>query len=393
MKKKILFVTTSRADYGVCKNLIYLFQSSKKIKFYLIVSGTHLKENFGNTIREIKNNKIKIYKKINILGEKKNNHFDDLVVAKNTFKYFIKTFKKINPDFIIIFGDRYEMLPLAYLAYLNRTKIIHINGGEVSYGAIDESIRHSITKFSDYHFVSNEINKTRVIQMGENPKNVYNYGSLSIDAIKKIKFLNRKQIEKKLKYKLFKKNLVFTYHPETYQKKKHSLDINLILNTLKNYKDIRFFITSPNFDKGSMEIKKVIKNFVKKNSNFIFFDSLGFENYMSLVNLSDGVIGNSSSGIIEIPSLKKGTINIGKRQLGRSRSRSIIDCELNSTSIKRSIKQIYSKSFQKKILKIKNVYEKKNTTYKIYLRIMKLIKKKSTIKQFYLKDEIIKNHT
>ena len=112
------------------------------------------------------------------------------------------------------------MLPLAYLAYLNRTKIIHINGGEVSYGAIDESIRHSITKFSDYHFVSNEINKTRVIQMGENPKNVYNYGSLSIDAIKKIKFLNRKQIEKKLKYKLFKKNLVFTYHPETYQKKK-----------------------------------------------------------------------------------------------------------------------------------------------------------------------------
>ena len=198
MKKKILFVTTSRADYGVCKNLIYLFQSSKKIKFYLIVSGTHLKENFGNTIREIKNNKIKIYKKINILGEKKNNHFDDLVVAKNTFKYFIKTFKKINPDFIIIFGDRYEMLPLAYLAYLNRTKIIHINGGEVSYGAIDESIRHSITKFSDYHFVSNEINKTRVIQMGENPKNVYNYGSLSIDAIKKNKIFKQKTNRKKI---------------------------------------------------------------------------------------------------------------------------------------------------------------------------------------------------
>ena len=186
MKKKILFITTSRADYGACKNLISLLQSSKKIKFYLIASGTHLSKNFGKTINEIKKDKIKIYKKINILKDNKANNLDDLIVAKNSFQYFLKTFQKINPDFYIIFGDRYEMLPLAYLAYLNRSKIIHINGGEVSYGAIDESIRHSITKFSDYHFVANEINKKRVIQMGENPKNVYNYGSLSVDSIKKI---------------------------------------------------------------------------------------------------------------------------------------------------------------------------------------------------------------
>ena len=259
MKKKILFITTSRADYGACKNLISLLQSSKKIKFYLIASGTHLSKNFGNTVKEIKKDKIKIYKKINILKGSKKNSLNDLAIVKNTFQFFKKIFQEINPDFYIVFGDRYEMLPLTYLAYLNRSKIIHINGGEVTYGAIDESIRHSITKFSDYHFVANEINKKRVLQMGENPKNVYNFGSLSVDSIKKIKLLDKKKLERNLKSKLLKKNLVFTYHPETYLKKNQTSDINLILKAIKKYKDIKFFITSPNFDKGSKEISKKIK--------------------------------------------------------------------------------------------------------------------------------------
>ena len=384
MKKRILFVTTSRADYGACKHLISLLQSSKKIKFYLITSGTHLSKEFGKTINEIKKDKIKIHKKIDIIKDKKKNNLNDLTIANNAFNFFKNIFQKINPDFYIIFGDRYEMLPLAYLAYLNRTKIIHINGGEVSYGAIDESIRHAISKFSDFHFVANEINKRRVLQMGENPKNVYNYGSLNVDSIKKIKFYNKTQIEKNLKTKLFKKNLVFTYHPETYLKTNQSSNINIILKSLKKFKNIKFFITSPNFDKGSKEIRRQIINFSKKNSNFIFFKSLGFENYLSLVNISDGVIGNSSSGIIEVPSLKKATINIGNRQQGRSRSSSVIDCKLNVNSIENSIKKIYSKSFQSKIKKVNNVYEKKNTTSKIYLEIMNIIKKKKLIKKFHL---------
>ena len=354
MKKKILFITTSRSDYGSCKNLISLLQLSKKVSFYLAVSGTHLSKNFGETIQEIKKDGISIFKKVDILRNSKKNKLNDVEIVNNTFKYFKNIFKKINPDFYIIFGDRFEMIPLAYLAYLNRSKIIHINGGEVTYGAIDESIRHSITKFSDFHFVANEINKKRVIQMGENPKNVY------------------------------KKNLVFTYHPETYLKTNEKLKINLILNSLKKYKDIKFFITSPNFDKGSEEIQKKIINFTKKNSNFVFFKSLGYENYLSLINLSDGAIGNSSSGIIEVPTFKKATINIGNRQQGRSRSSSIIDCKLNINAIENAIKKLYSKSFQNKIKKVKNVYEKPNTTSRIYSKILQITKKKDVIKKFYL---------
>ena len=384
MKKKILFITTSRSDYGSCKNLISLLQLSKKVSFYLAVSGTHLSKNFGETIQEIKKDGISIFKKVDILRNSKKNKLNDVEIVNNTFKYFKNIFKKINPDFYIIFGDRFEMIPLAYLAYLNRSKIIHINGGEVTYGAIDESIRHSITKFSDFHFVANEINKKRVIQMGENPKNVYNYGSLSVDSIKKIKFYSKKQIEKNLKTNFFKKNLVFTYHPETYLKTNEKLKINLILNSLKKYKDIKFFITSPNFDKGSEEIQKKIINFTKKNSNFVFFKSLGYENYLSLINLSDGAIGNSSSGIIEVPTFKKATINIGNRQQGRSRSSSIIDCKLNINAIENAIKKLYSKSFQNKIKKVKNVYEKPNTTSRIYSKILQITKKKDVIKKFYL---------
>ena len=169
MKKKILFITTSRADYGPCKNLISLMQSSKKIIFNLIVSGTHLSKSFGKTVKEIKKDKIKIYQEIDIFKDTNKKGLDDFDVVQNTFKLFKNIFQKINPDFYIIYGDRYEMLPLTYLAYLNRSKIIHINGGEVTFGAIDESIRHSITKFSSYHFVANEANKKRVIQMGEDP--------------------------------------------------------------------------------------------------------------------------------------------------------------------------------------------------------------------------------
>ena len=158
----------------------------------------------------------------------------------------------------------------------------------------------------------------------------------------------------------------------------------MILNSLKKYKDIKFFITSPNFDKGSEEIQKKIINFTKKNSNFVFFKSLGYENYLSLINLSDGAIGNSSSGIIEVPTFKKATINIGNRQQGRSRSSSIIDCKLNINAIENAIKKLYSKSFQNKIKKVKNVYEKPNTTSRIYSKILQITKKKDVIKKFYL---------
>tara|TARA_B110000008_G_C16972260_1_gene564420 strand:+ start:2471 stop:3637 length:1167 start_codon:yes stop_codon:yes gene_type:complete len=388
VKKKILFITTSRADYGQCKNLLLHLQSCKKIKFNLIVSGTHLLESYGKTINEIYNDKITVSKKINIFESiNKRNVTNDIDISNAAFNKFKNIFKKMNPDYLIIFGDRFEMLPIAYLAYLNRTKIIHINGGEVTMGAIDESIRHSITKLSDYHFVSNDLNKKRIMAMGENKKNIYNFGSLGVDTVNKLIFFSKSKVEKDLKIKLGKKNLVLTFHPETYFKKNISKTLKKILNEIKKLSDIKLFITAPNFDSGSENIRKVLLDFCKKNKNFYFIKSLGIKYYISLVNLSDGVIGNSSSGIIEVPTLKKGTINIGDRQKGRSRSKSIIDCKLDVKEILYSIKKLYSLNFQKKLKLTKNVYEKKNSSKKIFNQILEITRiKEYKYKEFFIYD-------
>lgn len=383
-EKKILFVTSSRADYSPSKSLIKLFKKNLNNNFYLLVTGSHLSKKDGYTIQEITEDKINVDFKINILSFKNKHLKKNTQIVEITFKKFSQFFSKFKPNLLIILGDRFEILPIVYAAYLNNICIAHINGGEVTEGSIDEGIRHSVTKMSYFHFCSTETNKQRIINFGENPERVRNFGYIGIDTLFKSKLLSKQNLINKLNISFNKKNLILTFHPETFktenQNKKKAL---LIINSLLKYKDINFFITASNIDKGGKEINNIFKKVCRKNQNFIYFKSLGEKYYYSLLNFCDGTIGNSSSGIIECPSFKKGTINLGDRQQGRAISKSIIQSSIDKKSIDFAIRKLYSKNFKKKLYSLNNPYAKKNTAKNIFNFIKKTKIPKNNIKKFF----------
>ena len=363
MQKKICVVTTSRSDFGILSDLIKSLNKSNKIILETVVSGSHLAKSYGSTIDEIIESDIKITKKINILDDKYNN-FSVNIFTKSIIK-FGNFFKKKKIDIVLLLGDRYELLAISSVCLLLNIPIAHLHGGEVTEGAIDDVIRHSITKMSFFHFTSTEKYRQRVIQLGENPKNVFNVGSLGVQNLKKIKKISKLDLETKLNIKFNKSNLFLTYHPETLSNVKSETILEYIFKVVSEYKNINLFISLPNFDDKAFQIVKSIKKFSKKNKNCFLFKSLGKEKYFSLISYMDGVIGNSSSGIIEVPSLKVGTVNIGNRQKGRIIPRSVINCQNNYTSIKNGIKKLFSKKFKNDLKNVKNPYEGKNTVKKI----------------------------
>ena len=369
MKKKICFLTSTRADYGLQKNLIKKFKSNKDIETKIIACGTHFSAKFGNTIKEIKKDSLKVDFNIKI------NISDDSAYGSSNFfaslsSKFNKIIRKVNPDLLIILGDRFEMLAAASIAVIHNIPICHLHGGESTEGVIDDSIRHAITKLSSLHFVAHKKYRDRVIQMGENPKNVHCVGALGLGSIINKNFSNKLQIENLLNIKMREKNLIVTYHPVTLTKNSIK-DITELLSALNFFKEICFIITSPNMDTEHNKIITKIKNFVKKNDNAYFFKSLGKETYFDLLNSFDGVLGNSSSGIIEVPSFKKATINIGERQKGRIQSKSVINCKPLKKNIIVSIKKILSHKFKKKLKQNKNLYYLQGTENKIFNIIKK----------------------
>ncbi len=368
-KKKICFLTSTRADYGLLKDLINKFKKSKNINTKIIACGTHFSSKFGFTYRELYEDNLNIDIKIKIKIS------DDSSYASSIFfsefaKKFSRSLKKINPDLLIILGDRFEILAAASVAVINNVPICHLHGGESTEGLIDDSIRHAVTKLSSLHFVSHKKYKKRIIQMGENPSNIYNVGALGLNSIKDQSFASIKQLEKKLNIKTKSKNIIVTYHPVTLQKNTNK-HIDEILKAIKLFKECCFIITAPNMDTEHNQIIYKLKNFAKLRKNIYYFKSLGKQKYFDTLNLCDGVMGNSSSGIIEASSFKKGTINIGERQKGRIQSKSVINCKPIKKDIAKSIKKLISKKFKKSIEKIKNPYFKINTENKILAIIEK----------------------
>ena len=263
-------------------------------------------------------------------------------------------------------------------------KIAHIHGGEVTSGSIDDIIRHTITKFSDLHFVSTEVYKKRVIQLGENPKNVFNVGSLGVENIKITKLIVKEKLEKELSIKFDKYNFLITINSFVEQ----NVSINHFLKNfflvIRKFKDTSFIFTMPNSDLKSDIIRNKILDFCRKNKNSFVFKSLGAQKYLSCMKICDIVLGNSSSGILEAPTLKTATVNIGDRQKGREQANSIINSDYSSEKIYNSIKKSLSLDFKKKIEKTKNPYFKKNTASNIVNIIEKKIFEKNTeIKKFY----------
>ena len=375
--RKICIVTGSRAEYGLLKNLIKKIKKDKNIKLQIIATCMHLIPKFGLTYKEIIKDGFKIdYKvKMPIPSSSSKNITSATGLGMLGFS---KAFTKLRPDLLVVLGDRFEILSASFAALSENIPIAHIHGGESTVGAIDEAIRHSITKMSTFHFPSTKEYKKRIIQMGENPKRVYMVGSLGVERIKKMKFLSKDAIEKKIKFKFGKKNILTTFHPETIGFHSQKKTFKNILTSLKKIQDTTVIFTLPNIDTGSDQIIKMLKNFTKKNKKkYKIFKSMGDELYLSTIKHSDLVLGNSSSGIIEVPSLKVPTINIGDRQLGRIHGKSIINSKSNHLSI---IKNIKIALFKKNKFIYKNPYELKNTSEKI-LKILKKTKIKNIIKK------------
>jgi GDP/UDP-N,N'-diacetylbacillosamine 2-epimerase (hydrolysing) len=376
---KIFLVTSTRADFGLLKNLIFKFKQNSYFDLKIIATGTHFSQKYGFSFSEIKNHKVEIYKRILIANNTSSpkSVLNDMNVLSKSLSTLIK---KDKPDLFIVLGDRYEVFAASLVAYLNKVPIAHIHGGEITQGSLDDGFRHCISKMSNFHFVSHKNYKTRLIKMGENPKTIYNVGALGVENIFKTNFLSKEQLEKSLKIDLKKNILLVCMQPEITKE----LTINLVnetLSALKYYNDKSIIFTMPGADLYNDIIFKKIVTFTKKNSNCFLYNTLGSQKFLSFLKISDAIIGNSSSGIIEMPTFKKPTINIGDRQKGRVKSNSIIDVFSKKSSIKKKIDFIYSKKFNNK--NIINPYKKLNTSQKIISILKKINFAKHKNKKFY----------
>lgn len=382
MKKNVAFVTGSRADYGLLKNLINQFNNDKKnYIFKVLATGMHLQKRYGETIHNIiqdypKNTKII---RMNINGD--NSHAINEYISSGIKKFSIY-FKKNKFDFIVVLGDRTEIFAATVASYYQRIPIIHLHGGEVTKGSLDDSIRHSISKMSSIHFVAHSSYKKRLIQLGEEKNKIFNVGAIGVDSIFLNKKFTKKNILKKYSISLKSKNLLVTFHPDTISSKDNIRQIKILLKTFSKFKDIFYLFTIPNNDINNLTIIKSIKKFEKNNQNSKLVPSLGQTDYFSILKLFDGVIGNSSSGIIEVPYFNKGVINIGHRQDGRIFSKKIISCNITEDEITKSIKKLYSKKF-KTLLNLKeNIYGRQGVAKRIF-KVLKNIKfNENKIKSF-----------
>jgi GDP/UDP-N,N'-diacetylbacillosamine 2-epimerase (hydrolysing) len=371
MKRKICVVTGSRADYGLLKWLMQEIKNDADLELQILVTGMHLSETFGLTYKEIESDGFEINEKVVVL----NDNDSGLSIAKSIglgVTGCAEALERIKPDLIVLLGDRFEIFAAATAALVLTIPVAHLHGGEVTTGAFDESFRHSITKMSHIHFVAAEEYRNRVIQLGENPDLVFNVGGLGVDAISKIKLLSKEEFEKKRGVVFSKKNLLITFHPVTLEAGSAEKQIDELLSALAELNETTLIFTLPNADTGGLSIIAKIEHFVDDYNNAYLFTSLGQIDYLSCVNLVDGVIGNSSSGLTEVPSFKKGTINIGDRQEGRLLASSVISVEPFKNDINAALQTLYLHSFQEKLETTMNPYGESGSSKKVYTIIKQI---------------------
>ena len=354
--KKIAVITATRAEYGLLSKLVTELRrfEGKSFQTHLVVTGTHLSEAYGNTVAEIERDGHRIDYKIPISVSSSS----PMDISDNQAEALVKftdLFLKEKYDGIVLLGDRYETLAFAIAAGNTNTPVFHLCGGDTTEGAIDEWIRHSITKISALHFVTNEDSKRRVIQLGENPNNVFNYGSTSVDNIISIANMTKHEALQSIGMQDCK-YAVCTYHPVTMERACVSEQMEHFLNVIKKTPELQFIVTKSNADMGGAEINSILDEAADKIDNLHIFTSLGIRRYLSLMKWSEFVMGNSSSGIIETPIFKIPTINIGNRQRGRLQVKSIINCNTDEASIKDAINIAMGDSFRKMCKTVKSPY-------------------------------------
>jgi GDP/UDP-N,N'-diacetylbacillosamine 2-epimerase (hydrolysing) len=382
--KTVCVITATRAEYGLLKNIIKLIEKDEELKLVLVATGTHLSKDFGYTVTEIREDKLPISAEIDILVEEEGGISASKTMAKAFYK-FSDFFKNCKPDMLVVLGDRYELLPICACAMNEQIPISHISGGEITEGVIDDTIRHCVTKMSYLHFVSCEAYRKRVIQLGEEPSRVFNFGDVGVENICNMKLMSKSELEQEIGFCLDNPYGVVTFHPVTLEKASALKQLEELLNALKATEDMNFIITKSNADTKGKEINDRIDEFVEENKNCKSYYSLGLLRYLSAVQYSEFVIGNSSSGIVEVPAFGIPTINIGDRQKGRLQANSILNCEPEKEDIIRQIKMARREEFKNNIKIDQNPYKGKDTSKLIIETIKRFlyIEKIELKKQFY----------
>lgn len=366
--RKICVVTGTRAEYGLLSRLMRMIKDSQETQLQLIVTNMHLSSKYGNTYKEIEKDGFTIDRKVPIIDENSNNDSLSTVMEMSRgLKGYAEAYQDLKPDLLLILGDRYEMLAAATAALIMRIPIAHISGGAISEGAFDDAIRHSITKMSQLHFTEAEDYRRRVIQLGEQPGRVFNVGALGVENIKKLPLMSKEEIEADIKFKIDKKTILVTYHPVTLGNHTVEQDITEFMNALSQRPDIRVIFTMPNSDTGSQAIVDAINGFVAKNQErAVAYKSLGVLRYLSVMKEVGAVVGNSSSGLVEVPSFGIPTLNIGDRQKGRLASESVLDCNTDCDSILVGLDRVLSTEFLEVASKSQNPYDKEGTAQAIF---------------------------
>lgn len=381
--RKIAVFTGTRAEYGILYWVMKGLKLEADVDFQLFVGGMHLSREFGLTVEKIEDDGFHITERLEFLLSSD----APVAIGKSMGLALMsasEAFNRHRPDLLVILGDRFEVMAVAQAAMISRIPIAHIHGGETTEGVIDEAVRHSISKMAHLHFTATETYRKRVIQLGEHPDRVFNFGAPGIDSIKKLKLLDRKELSDALGFKLDKSYFVITFHPVTLVDGGDSEALFNLLSALDEYPKYKIIISYPNADAGNGKLIKIIESFYQKNKERVFlFQSLGQLRYLSALKHSEAVLGNSSSGLIEAPTLSIPTLNIGDRQKGRIAGATVFNCGSSQSSITEGLHTILTSDFKDICAKEDNTYGVGDASQKIVLRLVSYPLHELLHKRFY----------
>lgn len=383
MKRKVCVITGTRAEYGLMYWVMRELEQNPSIELQIIATGMHLSPEFGLTYKKIEEDGFPLHKKIEILLSSDTPVGISKSIGLGVIS-FAEAFEELQPDIIAVLGDRFEILAAAQAAMISRIPIAHFHGGEATEGLIDEPIRHSISKMSHLHFTATEEYKNRVIQLGEQPDRVFNVGALGIENINRLELYSKEQFEESIGFKLNKRNILITFHPVTLEHATARQQFQALLHALDKVEDCTLIFTKPNADTDGRIIIEMIDRYVSENSHkAVGFTSLGQIRYLSALQYMDGAVGNSSSGLIEVPSFKIATIDIGDRQKGRIKADSVISCEPTEAAISSALDKMFSPAFKERLTAVKNPYGTENPSKFIVEKIAEVELEGILKKEFY----------
>jgi len=390
VRRKLCILTGTRAEYGLLRWLMKEIADDPSLQLQIIATGMHMSPEFGLTYREIEKDGFEIDEKIEILTSSDT----PTGVAKSMGLGLIclaEAIQRLRPDFMVVLGDRFEILAAAAAATVTRIPLAHLHGGERTEGAIDEAFRHSITKMAHLHFVATEEYRRRVIQLGEDPRRVFRVGGLGVDGIQRTPLLSRRKLEAEIEFKFGRRNLLVTYHPVTLEPQSSAEQLRQLLSALDAFPDVHIIFTMPNADAEGRVVVDMIRRFVDGRPNARAYMSLGQLLYLSCLRQVDGVIGNSSSGLTEMPTFRNGTINIGDRQRGRLRAASVIDCEPSQQAIQASLHELWSGRFQASLKRTRNPYGDGGASRRV-VKVLRSYPLDSILKKFFYDLPVLHGH-